>query len=77
MRKLLLTLCLSLPILATGTGISSCSDSNKVYICTGKNAKVYHNDRNCKGLNRCSRAVKAITLDEAKRMGRRECKICY
>lgn len=66
-----------LPILMIGTSISSCTDSGKVYICTGPKSKVYHKSEKCKGLNRCSRDVKAISLEEAKKMNRRECKICY
>lgn len=49
----------------------------KVYICTGNSATVYHKYKDCKGLNRCRSKVKAVTTDEAKRMGRRECRICY
>ena len=51
--------------------------SGKVYICTGKSATVYHKYKDCKGLNRCRSKIKAVTTYEAKRMGRRECRICY
>lgn len=49
---------------------------SKVYVCTSKGAKVYHRYRDCKGLNRCGRQIKAVSLEQAKRMGRR-CKMCY
>ena len=54
----------------------SSSDSG-VYICTGPRSKVYHKTANCKGLRRCSGRVKKITLEEAKRLHRRACKLCY
>ena len=48
-----------------------------VYICTGPQSKVYHKTSNCKGLRRCSRMIKKISLEEAKKLHRRECKLCY
>lgn len=48
-----------------------------VYICTGKSAYSYHNNRNCRGLNRCSAEIKSVSLDYAKSIGRLPCKICY
>ena len=48
-----------------------------VYICTGKSSKCYHSSSSCRGLNRCSGTIKSISLEKAKRMGRRPCKICY
>lgn len=51
--------------------------SAKVYICPGNSATVYHKYKDCKGLNRCRSKLKAVTIDEAERMGRRKCRICY
>lgn len=48
-----------------------------VWICTGKSSECYHSNKSCKGLNSCKATKKEVTLEEAKRMGRRPCKICY
>ena len=50
---------------------------NSVFICQGPRAKVYHKAKNCKGLNNCSTDLKAVTVRQAKNMGRRACKIEY
>ena len=52
------------------------TSSTTVYICTGPKAKVYHKYKDCKGLNRCSGDIVAISLEKAKKT-RRACKICY
>ena len=52
-------------------------NSDTVYICTGSLSKTYHRADDCMGLSRCSREIKTVSLDEAKEMGRRECRICY
>lgn len=48
-----------------------------VYICTGKYAKVYHSNKNCKGLDNCKGEVKLVSLETAKQQGKRACKLCY
>ena len=50
---------------------------NGVFICKGPSSKVYHKSDRCKGLSKCSTQVFEITLAEAKKMGRRACKIEY
>ena len=50
---------------------------DSVYVCTGPQSEVYHKTDDCIGLRNCSREIKAISLDEAKEMGRRECGMCY
>lgn len=50
---------------------------NGVFICKGPSSKVYHKSDRCKGLSKCSTQVFAITMAEAKKMGRRACKIEY
>lgn len=40
--------------------------SKNVYICTGKNAKIYHATSKCKGLNRYSGEIKAISFEVGK-----------
>ena len=39
----------------------------KVYICTGKYAKKYHYDEDCRGLSNCKGDVKEVELKEAKK----------
>lgn len=48
-----------------------------VWICTGKAAYSYHNNRNCSGLNRCKASIKKVTLEKALSMKRTACDICY
>jgi len=53
------------------------SPSSTVYICTGPKAKAYHSISTCRGAKNCSEAIVAVSLAKAKKMGRRECKICW
>ena len=55
--------------------LSACN-SDKVYICTGPQSHAYHTKRNCKGLDRCSKDIKTVTIEEAKRMHRHPCRFC-
>lgn len=55
--------------------LTACS-SEKVYICTGPQSKVYHKSDDCYGLTNCSGEIKRVTLSEAEDMGRRPCEIC-
>jgi hypothetical protein len=48
---------------------------NKVFLCKGPSSTVYHKSSSCKGLSRCSTQVYGVPLDEAKKIGRRACKI--
>ena len=73
MKKLTLTL-FAILLLSSFTLDNS---SSSVYICNGPKAKVYHSINNCRGLNRCSGDIVSVSLAKAKKMGRRECKICW
>lgn len=55
------------------------SGSTMVYISTGEYAKSYHSNDNCYTIKRCKEEghLKRITLEEAKKMGRKPCKVCY
>ena len=58
----------------------SSSDSEKsktVWICTGKHSECYHKSKSCKGLGSCKASIKEVSLEEAERMKRRPCKLCY
>lgn len=48
-----------------------------VYICTGPKSTCYHSRSTCKGLKSCSATVKSISLEDAKKMKRTPCKMCY
>lgn len=47
-----------------------------VYICTGPQAKSYHKDNNCYGLQSCSDNIENISIDQAKDEGRKPCRYC-
>lgn len=50
----------------------------KVFICTGGHAYAYHNNRRCKGLNRCKAEIRYVSLAKAKATGRKKrCGYCY
>lgn len=57
--------------------ISSVQNNTIVFICTGPDAYSYHNNRNCRGLNKCSKEIKSVTSEYAKSKNRKPCKICY
>ena len=48
-----------------------------VYVCTGPMSQCYHKDRHCKGLERCSKTIEAVSVAEAIDAGRRPCKWCH
>jgi hypothetical protein len=54
------------------------TDSVTVYISTGNSAYAYHVKKTCRTLKRCNEEghVKAVSLEKAKEMGRRPCKVC-
>lgn len=72
MKKVFILFLFCLPLLSMKVD----SPEKKVYICTGPKAKVYHSTPKCKGLNKCSGKVIAVSLESVKEK-RRACKICY
>lgn len=51
---------------------------SKVYVCVSSGAYAYHYTRDCKGLNRCTHTIKAVTETEAiNTYNRKKCKVCY
>lgn len=58
----------------------SCASSEEengiVYICTGSHAFAYHQSPSCKGLKYCGGKIIAVSSDEAKKKGRRLCRVC-
>lgn len=63
-------------ICASPAAIVVCEAKSEVYICTGPKARVYHNSSRCKGLRRCSGTIKKVSLEKARAMHRRPCRIC-
>lgn len=57
--------------------LCSCRNDSRVYICTGPQSEVYHRADDCMGLNRCTGEIKALTRQDAEKLGRRKCGICY
>ena len=77
MKKLMLVIALCAPFVSVAVGHSNVSNPQIVYICTGPQSKVYHSSSRCKGLSKCSKEIKKVTLEKAKSMNRRACKMCY
>ena len=48
-----------------------------VYICTGPQSKRFHKTPNCRGLGSCSKEIKAVSIEVARKMGRTPCGWCY
>lgn len=76
MKKILLLTTLA-GVLITPANNNNEQSSAQVFICTGASAKTYHSQIDCRGIRGCKGAVKKVTIEEAKKTGRRECKICY
>ena len=53
------------------------NEAKVVYICTGGSATRYHATKNCKGLSNCGGAIREVTIEQAEKMGRTPCRICY
>lgn len=51
-------------------------DNNHVFICNSLNAKAYHKNDDCKGLEKCTHEIKEITIDEALNKKLKPCKVC-
>ncbi|MCB0643392.1 MAG: hypothetical protein KDC44_17200 [Phaeodactylibacter sp.] len=61
-------------LLLSVTSTDRPSTSNQtVYICTGPQSKRYHYDADCRGLTNCSKTVQAVSLSDARKMGRTLC----
>ena len=53
------------------------NDQTKVIVVMSSNAYAYHKTRNYSAVKKATHKVKEVTLEEAKEMGRKPCKICY
>ena len=74
-----------LAVVIATLGLYSCTEVKaseqkkeaKVYICTGKYAKRYHRDSDCRGLGSCKGDVVLVPLSTAKKQGKTPCGYCY
>ena len=65
------------PAISLNAGEGQALEQNKVYVVMSTTAHVYHSSKDCKGLQNATHKIKQVTVEEAKKMGRRPCKICY
>ena len=78
MKRALLLLTLVLGGMFVGTANQDAPrQEEKVYICVSKNAKRYHCDRDCRGLQNCKHEIRIVTIKEAQERGLTPCKVCY
>jgi hypothetical protein len=77
MKVFTLSLLLAIAPISFGN-FSDClpTNDNTVYICTGNSSKKYHANSKCRGLGGCKGTIKAISKEEAIKMGRTPCGIC-
>jgi hypothetical protein len=52
-------------------------NSNDVYVCTGRYAKRFHCDEDCKGLRSCRGDIVVMSIEEAEDYGLTPCGYCY
>lgn len=50
---------------------------DEVYVCTGKYAKRFHCDEDCKGLQSCRSEIVIMSIEEAEDHGLTPCGYCY
>lgn len=50
---------------------------DEVFVCTGKYAKRFHCDEDCKGLQSCRSEIVVMSIEEAEDLGLTPCGYCY
>lgn len=50
---------------------------DEVYVCTGKYAKRFHRDQDCRGLQSCRSGIVVMSIEEAEDLGLTPCGYCY
>lgn len=50
---------------------------DEVYVCTGKYAKRFHCDEDCRGLQSCRSEIAVMSIEEAEDLGLTPCGYCY
>ena len=69
------TIKLAFSLLMLSAIVSFTIIDNQVFICKGPSSKVYHKSDRCRGLSNCSTEISRVTIEGAKKLGRRACKI--
>ena len=46
-------------------------EATSVYICDSEGAKKYHLNKNCRGLKNCNHKIIKVTIEEAKKKGKK------
>lgn len=79
MVKHVLIVLISLFLFAFSTAgtLPYAGEQSKVIVVMSSGSYAYHKTRNCSAVKKAKHPVKEVTLDEAKKMGRKPCKICY
>lgn len=81
MKKILLLLASAALLTGCGSAVAQSNDKETnektVYICTGRSSTRYHATKKCRGLCNCGGTIREVTIEQAERMGRTPCKICY
>lgn len=77
MKKILIAIMLLLSVLSLSSYTDKQNKEEKVYICTGKYAKRYHCDENCRGLGSCKGEIRLVPISTAKKQGKTPCGYCY
>ena len=57
--------------------ITAVSDSDTVFICTGKASKRFHSSDTCEGIMQCTKEILPVTRAEAETRHRTFCHKCY
>lgn len=72
MRKTLIIFGLLLSgLIGSSSELVSNPNETKVYICDSEGATKYHYKKDCRGLNNCKHTIRYVSLDDAKKKGKK------
>ena len=60
-----------------GTENTQVLHDDEVYVCTGRYAKRFHCDEDCRGLQSCRSEIVIMSIEEAEDYGLTPCGYCY
>lgn len=63
--------------ISTAETLPFVGEQSKVIVVMSTGSYAYHKTRDCSAVRRATHPVKEVTLEEAKRMGRKPCRTCY
>ena len=64
-------------ILPGALATNKTTTAGAVYMCANGKTEVYHGNRDCVALRRCSHEVRSLTASQAQANGLRGCMKCY